>query len=97
MPFELSDPKINRNGRPLGSMNKNTRISIEIKSNIANIVNINTKQIELDLLSLPPELRVKYYIELCKFVLPQLNKINYDTEAEYLEKNLEQINVTIVK
>ena len=78
-------------------MNKNTRISIEIKSNIANIVNINTKQIELDLLSLPPELRVKYYIELCKFVLPQLNKINYDTEAEYLEKNLEQINVTIVK
>jgi hypothetical protein len=97
MPFELSDPKINRNGRPLGSMNKNTRISIEIKSNIANIVNTNTKQIELDLLSLPPELRVKYYIELCKFVLPQLNKINYDTEAEYLEKNLEQINVTIVK
>ena len=97
MPFELSDPKININGRPLGSVNKNTRISAEIKSNIADIVNINTKQIELDLLSLPPELRVKYYIELCKFILPQQNKVNYMPEADYLERNLEQINVTIVK
>ena len=28
MPFELSDPKINRLGRPAGSMNKITRISL---------------------------------------------------------------------
>lgn len=97
MPFELSDPKINRNGRPLGAVNKSTRISAEIKSNIADIVNLNTRQIEIDLLSLPADLRVKYYIELCKFILPQQNKINYMPEAEFLERNIDQINVTIVK
>ena len=42
MPFELSDPKINRLGRPAGSMNKITRISLEVREALTEIVFSNT-------------------------------------------------------
>jgi hypothetical protein len=97
MPFEVSDPKINRNGRPLGSVNKSTRISTEIRSGIQDIMNNNIGQIETDLATLPPELRVKYYIELMKFILPQQKAMAYSGDAEYLENNLNEIKVSIFK
>ena len=97
MPFELSDPKINRTGRPAGSMNKITRISLEVREALSEIVFSNTLQFKEDLQSLPPELRVKYFIEICKFVLPQQKSVNYKNEEQIFNESPPDIKVTIFK
>lgn len=97
MPFELSDPKINRTGRPAGSMNKITRISLEVREALSEIVFSNTLQLKEDLESLPAELRVKYFIEICKFVLPQQKSVNYKNEEQIFNESPPDIKVTIFK
>lgn len=96
MPFELADSNINRNGRAPGSLNKATAISKETKQAIAELVHYHAGTLADDLASLPPELRIKYFIELAKFVLPQHKAINYQN-LETMEAEAQDIFVTIVK
>lgn len=97
MPFVIGDENINKLGRPPGALGKSNRVSRELKESLEQIVNKSTKQIELDLLSLPPDLRVKYYIELIKFILPQQRAINYQNDSAYLEESIRNIDVHIIR
>jgi len=97
MPFLPHDSRINKGGRPMGALNKTTRITVKIKEDISDILNNTTAQIKEDLSNLPPELRIKYFIELAKFVLPHQKAVNYQSDPDYLEENTKDIRVTIVQ
>lgn len=97
MPFEVADERINRAGRPVGVLNKPNRVSEQIREHIATLVDENISMLREDLQTLPADLRVKYLIELTRFILPQMKSINYSNNAEFLQENLQDINVTIVK
>ena len=69
MPFTTDDKKINRVGRPKGSMNKATQ---EIRQKYLELIQNNFETLETDLRSLRSAERIKAIIELSKFVLPTL-------------------------
>ena len=69
MPFATDDKRINRVGRPKGSMNKATQ---EIRQKYLELIQNNFEQLETDLRSLRSAERIKAIIELSKFVLPTL-------------------------
>jgi hypothetical protein len=69
MPFEKEDNRINRVGRPKGSMNKATA---EIREKYLELIQNNFETLENDLRTLRSAERIKAIIELSKFVLPTL-------------------------
>ena len=69
MPFEKEDNRINRVGRPKGSMNKATA---EIREKYLQLIQNNFETLETDLKTLRSAERIKAIIELSKFVLPTL-------------------------
>jgi len=69
MPFEKEDNRINRVGRPKGSMNKATA---EIREKYLQLIQNNFETLETDLKTLRSAERIKAIIELSKFILPTL-------------------------
>ena len=69
MPFEAEDKRINKGGRPKGSMNKATA---EIREKYLQLIQNNFETLETDLKTLRSAERIKAIIELSKFVLPTL-------------------------
>jgi len=75
MPFIKGDARINKSGRPKGSKNKS---SSEIKRQFAEIIHNNIEQINDDLKTLTPSERIKFILELCKFLIPTLRASEVD-------------------
>lgn len=75
-------------GRPVGSKNKTQE---QIREFLQELVSENIELISEDLKTLKPEQRIKYIIELSKFVLPQLRSV------ENLKSNNPEFNTIIVK
>jgi len=69
MGFDTNKERINKGGRPKGSMNKATA---EIRERYLNLIEGNFDQLETDLRTLKANERIKAIIELSKFVLPTL-------------------------
>ena len=65
MGFENNKERINKNGRPKGSKNKNTTA---IRERFQELIEDNYEQLEKDLKSLKANDRVKAIIELAKFI-----------------------------
>ena len=89
MPFTTDDKKINRVGRPKGSMNKATQ---EIRQKYLELIQNNFEQLETDLRSLRSAERIKAIIELSKFVLPTLKatemSLSNETKFQAIEIEL---------
>ncbi len=66
-------------GRPKGSKNHNTEA---VRSAFQLLVNSNIDQLQDDIDSLTPIERCKVIISLAKFVVPQLNSIDLNTQVE---------------
>ncbi len=69
MGFDTNQERINKSGRPKGSMNKATA---EIRERYLCLIENNFEQLETDLRTLKANERIKAIIELSKFVLPTL-------------------------
>tara|TARA_R110001606_G_scaffold399168_1_gene581247 strand:- start:1863 stop:2153 length:291 start_codon:yes stop_codon:yes gene_type:complete len=80
MPFTSTDEKINKSGRPKGSMNKATA---EIRERYLQLIQNNFETLENDLKALRSAERIKAIIELSKFILPTLKA----TEVEVSTSN----------
>tara|TARA_R110001632_G_scaffold228423_1_gene363593 strand:- start:306 stop:596 length:291 start_codon:yes stop_codon:yes gene_type:complete len=80
MPFTSTDEKINKSGRPKGSMNKATA---EIRERYLQLIQNNFETLENDLKALRSAERIKAIIELSKFILPTLKA----TEVELSTSN----------
>ena len=75
MPFTKGDNRINKSGRPKGSKNKSNS---ELKRQFAEIIHNNIEQISDDLKELSPGERIKFILELCKFLIPTLRASEVD-------------------
>ena len=89
MPFTTDDKRINRVGRPKGSMNKATQ---EIRQKYLELIQNNFETLETDLRSLRSAERIKAIIELSKFVLPTLKatemSLSNETKFQAIEIEL---------
>jgi hypothetical protein len=72
----------NREGRPKGTPNKNTK---EIREAFKNLIEDNIDQMTKDLKQLEPKDRLKFIIDLSTFVIPKLKQadINIDTDKNF--------------
>tara|TARA_R100001460_G_scaffold1721_2_gene6256 strand:- start:1583 stop:1873 length:291 start_codon:yes stop_codon:yes gene_type:complete len=75
MGFETNKERINKNGRPKGSKNKNTTA---IRERFQELIEDNYEQLEKDLRAMRASERVKAIIDLAKFVLPTLKATEVD-------------------
>ena len=67
-------------GRPKGAKNKSTE---QIRKSFSKILSNNLEQLETDLQSLEPKERIKYLLDIAKFVVPTLKS----TEIEQVGEN----------
>ena len=73
--------EINLNGRPKGSKNK---LSIEVRKTIANIIADNQSELYERMSKLSDSDFCKYYIQLCRYVLPPLRTVE-DAPKSYAD------------
>lgn len=73
--------EINLNGRPKGSKNK---LSIEVRKTIANIIADNQSELYERMKKLSDSDFCKYYIQLCRYVLPPLRTVE-DAPKSYAD------------
>ena len=89
MGFDTNKERINKSGRPKGSMNKATA---EIRERYLNLIEGNFDQLETDLRTLKANERIKAIIELSKFVLPTLKatemSLSNETKFQAIEIEL---------
>ena len=66
-------------GRPKGSSNKSTA---KIRNAFSKLLEDNLDQLEEDFSSLKPEQRIKYFIDLSKYVVPQLKQTEFKADED---------------
>ena len=81
----------NKNGRPIGSVNKTT---IQIRESYRNLIEDNIEQIKKDLKTLEPKDRLQFLLHLSRFILPTLRSVELD--ANTAESKFTPIEVTII-
>lgn len=74
---------INLNGRPKGSVNKSTA---EIRDYFKLLVEGNLTRLQSDLDSLKPTERIRFLIDLAKFVIPTLKAVEMQGEIKTAER-----------
>jgi hypothetical protein len=67
MPFEPSDDRINRNGRPKGAKNRTTE---QLRAVIQSVIENNIETLEQDLQMIEPKDRLGLINQLLRHVLP---------------------------
>ena len=75
----------NPTGRPKGKSNKVTE---EVRSAFADLLNDNLPQLKDDIKSLEPKERTKVLIDLAKYVIPTLKA----TEMDFSDKTIKHFN-----
>jgi hypothetical protein len=76
-------------GRPKGSANKS---SDKIRDAFALLLEENLEQIKQDFEELEPEKRVKLFLDMSKYIVPQLKATDITTNGESIE--IPNINFT---
>lgn len=71
-------------GRPKGAKNKSTE---QIRKSFSKLLSNNLEQLETDLQSLEPKERIKYLLDIAKFVVPTLRSTEIEQTGETSANN----------
>lgn len=77
MPFTKNDTRINRQGRPAGSKNKN-----ELRDILTEIIGNELENINETLESLDPKERLDFIAKILPYALPKLTSTTIENESE---------------
>lgn len=80
MAFVKGDQRINRAGRPIGSINTATKTTAKIRELFTEFIDENFSQVMEDFATLTPEQRVKMYLEFTRFCIPTMKATHYTAE-----------------
>ena len=80
MPFEKGNTQ--GKGRPKGSGNKSSE---RIRKAYAQLLEDNLEQITQDFQELEPEKRVKLFLDMSKYIVPQLKATDITTNGESIQ------------
>ena len=84
MPFEKGKSG-NESGRPKGSSNKNTS---KVRNAYTKLLEDNLQQLKEDFKELEPRDRIKLFLDMSKYIIPQLKA----TELDLGDKTLDKFN-----
>ena len=93
MPFVKGDKRINKNGRPVGALNRSTE---QMKLTIARATNTALDTLTHDLAEIrkkDPEKAIELALKLMEFTLPKLSRTEMKAE---IEQKIQQINLNIL-
>lgn len=94
MPFAKGDTRINKKGRPAGSLNRTTEM---MRLNIARAVNNTLDTIQTDLAEIKktnPEKAMELAMKLMEYSLPKLRSIDINGSMDVNAK-IQQISINI--
>ena len=94
MPFEKNDTRINRAGRPVGSLNRTTEM---MRLNMARAANntLNTLSDDLEKIrKKDPEKAIELSLKLMEYIMPKLSRTEVKAE---IEQRIQQISVNITQ
>ena len=94
MPFTKGDNKINRAGRPVGSVNRTTEM---MRLSLARAANNTLNTISDDLEKIrkkDPEKAIELALKLMEYVMPKLSRSEIKAEVE---QRIQQISVNITQ
>ena len=94
MPFAKGDTRINKTGRPVGSLNRTTEM---MRLNIARAVNNTLDTIQTDLAEIKktnPEKAMELAMKLMEYSLPKLRSIDINGSMDVNAK-IQQISINI--
>jgi hypothetical protein len=92
MAFVKGDTRINKNGRPLGALNRSTEA---MKLTIARAVNNTLDTIQKDLEEMKkkdPEKAIDIALKLMEYTLPKLSRTEMKAE---IEQRIQQISINV--
>lgn len=75
MPFEKGNKYGNRNGRPKGATNKSSN---KIRDAYTKLLEENIDVIKEDIEKLKPAERVRFFLDLSKYIIPTLKATEHD-------------------
>ena len=89
MPF-VKGQSGNENGRPKGSANKNTS---KVRDAYTELLEDNLQQLKEDFKDLDPKDRIKLFLEMTKYIIPQLKA----SELKLDDDTIDRFNMPISK
>jgi hypothetical protein len=92
MPFVKGDNRINKNGRPVGAMNRSTE---QMKLTLARAANKTLDTISEDLEKIRkdnPEKAIELALKLMEYVMPKLSRTEMKAE---INQRIQQISVNV--
>jgi len=92
MPFVKGDNRINKNGRPVGAINRSTE---QMKLTLARAANKTLDTISEDLEKIRkenPEKAIQLALQLMEYVMPKLSRTEMKAE---INQRIQQINVNV--
>ena len=94
MPFEKNDSRINRAGRPVGSLNRTTEM---MRLNMARAANNTLNSLSEDLEKIrkkDPEKAIELSLKLMEYIMPKLSRTEVKAE---IEQRIQQISVNVTQ
>lgn len=94
MPFVKGDTRINKNGRPVGAVNRSTE---QMKLTLARAVNNTLDTLSNDLAEIKkkdPEKAIELALKLMEYTIPKLSRTEMRAE---IEQKIQQISVQITQ
>jgi uncharacterized protein YeeX (DUF496 family) len=94
MAFVKGDTRINKNGRPVGAVNRSTE---QMKLTLARAANKTLDTISEDLDRIRkdnPEKAIQLALQLMEYVMPKLSRTEMKAE---IEQKIQSININITK